>query len=544
MDCVAAVHGFTQTKQAMSFITGYQSDNRTGGSGQNGAVFITDITPQAVGNIGGKVFASDGRVLTSCVADTDLIRVHVLAITGHTHFQPVVTVEGMTVPLSEDEDQGVWFGTIDIDKAGSATISASHEDGATHVCQIISDAGPQVVQAIFEGGYPASQSELKEGDLYQLRVDSDTPMVRIEVLDSGAASSQVFDFAATTTKTVTVTIANRGNSAQALGAQLRCMNANGSFGSVFATSSQGTIDGVHTLVLNNLHPQVTVGVTNYPAGQQALKDTETATVNHSASNYDSISYQSHSGQLLISNPATFEPAKAVARLNGGYNVAIPNLTITAQRTANGAATIAQVVVQIADDEPQLSVVLPASRLRSGGAAGTNAVAHTLTIASDQRLLAAPQITAPAATLQGTATDTGNQQTFTQVLSVHDSDPKGSFDFTLLSATNLAGRTVTNFTGNKTYVLGGFVQRVLTIPAFAFEVSLGTAVSDTSGLVASDKDLAPMAYQADFTDNAKTYTITGPSGVPNPSGNLLRWTDAQAVNNNTTGLATITIEEQV
>jgi hypothetical protein len=91
-------------------------------------------------------------------------------------------------------------------------------------------------------------------------------------------------------------------------------------------------------------------------------------------------------------------------------------------------------------------------------------------------------------------------------------------------------------------LGGFVVRTLTVPAFENEVDMGVRVANPSKVVAKDKDLALLTYYNDLENNDKAYTITNPSGVLNINGDLFHWNDSQAVNNNTTGLATIQIEE--
>lgn len=516
-----------------------------GGAGITGAVFITDITPQNGGdNVGAKVFSSDGNVLDSCVSNTDQITVHVVALMGPSSYKPAITVQGETVTLTEDSNKALWVGTIDIDRSGDDTITAAHEDGATHVCTVATDTGPEVAAATFTGGYPASQTELKAADTYDLDVTSDTPMVGIEVDDFGAAIAQSFSFAETSSTTITVVIADRGNTTEPYAARVRCVNANGSYGNWYTTSDAGTVDGTNVVTLNNLHPVITVDHVAYPAGQQALKDSEEATVEHTITNYDEVLYQTPLSEVSTLSPTVFDTSKVARRNAGDYNISTPNFTITATRTANGAAVTEPVVVNIAHTQPQLTLSAPAARLRSGGNQGTVAQNHNMTVTSDQQLLAAPVISAPVGSLQGSMSANGDNTVFTQDLRVHDDDEKGSHTMTLTTATNLAGIVVSTFTGSADFTLGGFVSRVLTVPAFAQEVAIGTSVTDTAKLDGKDKDLAPMSYQADFTDNVKTYTITGPTGVLNPAGDLLYWTDSQAVNNNTTGLATITIEELV
>jgi len=526
----------------MSFTGGYQFTGTSGG-GQNGAVFITDIEPQTPdGNVGGKVFSSGGKVLDQCVADTGLIRVHVLALTGNSNYQPSVLVEGLPVALTETEDRSVWTGTIDLDLQGKSSVSATHDDGPVFSCLVLTDVGPEIALAEFTGGYPGAQTELKAGDTFLLHVVSDTPMTRIELADFGAAQAEVFDFAATTDKTVLLTIADRGINAQSLGARLKAMNSNGSFGASYETTIGGSDDGLHSVTLNNRQPQINIGSIVYPATQGALKDSEGATVNHTIADFDAVAYTTSNGEITIANANTFEPAKSVTRNSGSYNVSGANFNVVATRTANAATITAATTVRIAHAPPAITIVAPTTRLQSGGNQGTAPVNHTLTVLSNQLLLELPQINAPGGTLQGTINGNLNGLVFTQDLQVHDNDTRGIYAFQLVEAKNLAGQITTAFTGNAFYEIGGFVTRTIAIPRFEREVDIGTAVVDTNKLVATDKDSIAMTYANDFADGLLRYTVTGPPGILNPIGDRFYWNDNQAVNNNTTGLATVTLEE--
>jgi hypothetical protein len=514
-----------------------------GGNSVNGAIFITNIEPQdSQDNVGGKVFSSDGIVLDSATMNTDLIRVHVLAGLGHTNYKPEIMVEGEAVVLSQNEDQSIWEGFVDIDREGSETITATHEDGATHIVNITTDVAPEVQTALFDNGYPNAQTELKEDDTFQLNVVTDLPMTRIEVQDFGAGKPQTFDFAATTNATINVAIADRGKTPQSFGARIRTMNANGSYGTPFDTDSVGSDNGVHVLILNNLYPVGLIDAIQYPVGQVAIKDSESAGVDLSASNYDSLIYESENGELQFTDPTVFEAYKQAARISGDYNVSEDNVQITMTRAANGASLMVQEVVAIAHVAPQITIAEPATRLKSGGNQSTQAQNHQIRLTSNQKLLEAPTISAPHGTLLNSMSDTGDSLVYTQDLRVHDDDEKGVFSFGLTLATNLAGKPVAVFDGEANYELGGFVVRTLTVSAFQNELDMEVRVSNISKVIARDKDLALLTYYNDFTDNDKAYTITNPSSVLNINGDLFHWNDSQAVNNNTTGLATIQIEE--
>ena len=511
----------------------------------NGAVFITDVQPQdPLNNVGQKVFSSDGRVLDSALTNTDLVTVSVLAALGHTNYKPTVKVLGQEVDLNQNEDQSIWQGTIDIDLNGATKLIAEHEDGAVHEVDIVADTGAEIVIANFIGAYPNGQSELKEGDKFSLEVNADSEMVRIEVLPYGAAKAQVFDFAPTQNTIIDIIIADQGENPSLHGIKLRAMNANGSFGSEYNTEDDGNDDGINVVVLNNFYPAGIIDAIEYPVGQLALKGNEIAKVDLSGSGYDEILYESPNNELQIADPAAFEPFKEVSRIAGAYNVAQPNIRITMRKVSNGAVTTADAIVQIADSNPVISIAEAASRLRGGGNSGTQAQNHEISLLSDQELLEAPTISAPHGTLLSSMQDSGDKKRWVQSLRVHDDDQKGIFSFGLTEAKNLAGKTVNVFSGNADYELGGFVSRTIQVPAFQNEFSMGVNVADTSKVVARDKDSILLTYKNNLADELKTYSITAPSNTLNVKGNLFFWADQQAVNNNTTGLATITIEELV
>ena len=511
----------------------------------NGAVFITDVQPQdPLNNVGQKVFSSDGNVLDSALTNTDLITVSILAALGHSNYKPAITVMGQNVVLAQNEDQSIWQGSIDIDLNGAIKLTAEHEDGAIHEIDLIADQGAEITLANFSGNYPIGQTELKENDTFLVEVNTDSAMVRIEVLPYGAAKAQVFNFAETTSTIIELTIADQGDTANLLGIKLRAMNANGSFGAEYATEDFGSNDAIHLVNLNNLYPAGIIDAIEYPAGQVAIKDNEQALVDLEASGYDTIVYDSQNGELQITNPTVFQAFKEVNRIGGDYNVDNENIRITLTRNSNGAVTVVEGIVQIADVDPIISVNEPATRLQSGGNNGTQAQNHEITLQSNQELLEIPIITVPHATLQNSMQDSGNKKLWTQDLRVHDTDQKGVFTFGLTEAKNLAGKTVNALTGDAAYELGGFVSRTIQVPAFQNELDLEVNVADTSKVVARDKDSIALTYKNNLVDELKSYSITGPTQTLNVKGNLFFWADQQAVNNNTTGLASITIEEVV
>ena len=453
-------------------------ESEVGAAGIDGAVFVSNIIPTGSGNVGSKVYSSDGMVLESCVSDTPLVTVSVLAITGHTNYKPVVTVNGAPVTLTGGSDKPLFTGTIAIDLGVGTTVTVVHEDGASHVTTVAVDTPPVISSAIFTGGYPGSQTQLKSNDSFQFRVVSDIPVTAVEFSDYGSFQAHVFTVSSGTDHTVTGTIANRGTSVQDLGARVRVQKSTGSWSTWHLTEADGSADGVNLVKLCNLYPSVSVGAITYPVSQSALKDSETADVANTASNYDVIAYDSQNGDISIASPSVFANPKTVTRIAGTYNIATANFRATATRSANAAVTIATGIVKIAHTSPTIDITVPASRLRSGGNDGTAAQDHTVTITSSQQLYQAPTLAAGSGggTFQG-AGFSGGPSVWTRALRVSDDDVKAGYSFNTLNAVNLAGKIVTTINSGASYTLGGFVSRAIALAAFANETHMHVAASD-------------------------------------------------------------------
>ena len=137
---------------------------------------------------------------------------------------------------------------------------------------------------------------------------------------------------------------------------------------------------------------------------------------------------------------------------------------------------------------------------------------------------------------------GSGSSWNRTLSVSDSDSKGTFQYTSVSATGLSGLTVNSISTGSSYVLGGFIRRTLTIAAWPNRSALiGTNVVDTSKLLASNLSTGAsgsynISYQASQTDGSGKYTII--------NNNTFYNCDIQNAVSNTSGITQIEIEELV
>lgn len=486
-----------KTLKAGSNIILDSSDNvvvisSTGGSGESidGGVWISDITATGSGNVGDKVTTSSGEVLESCITDTTGLTVSVIAVPGHSNYEPSIAVYGTPVTnLTLNSPGPQWTGSANITFNFSDTsIGVVHEDGASWYTTVSQDTPAVILGASFENGYPGSQTELKAGDTFDVSIVTDVPVDEIEFGGAGFAPvPQVFNVTAGTSHVVTVTISDQGTTTQDIGFQVRVRKPSGSVSSYFLSTSQGSTDGKYRVKLNNSYPSVSIGSITYPASQSALKNTESANVANTVTVPNgtlTYLYTSPNGQLNINTPSTYQTSKLVNRIaaTGDYNVTTTNFTLTATRDENNASDSDSTVVYIANVAPTLTVVNGSARFRSGGNDGTSPQNHTITIQSDQRLQAAPTLASAAGggTWQGTGFSWSSTATsFTRQLQVHDDDVKGTYSWGAISGTGLAGLVQTTNSGAAQYVLGGFVERNLTVAAYGTTAIFNTEAVDYS-----------------------------------------------------------------
>lgn len=506
----------------------------------HGGIFFVDVTTQNAGdNIGEKNYADSINVkLDSFISDTNLVRLKLICITGHSNFIPNCVVEGIPLNLTPLEDKPLFEGWIDLDITNKTELIAMHEDGARHIISCFVEEKPKITFAEFVGEYQGSQIELKSGDKHKLQIRTDKTIAKVQIENSGACQFKEYIVNGNNV-TVDTLIADRGNTSQLLGAKVRVQTANGSWSDWYDTSSTGNVEKVNVVKLNNTHPSITVHSVIYSSGFKALKDNESATINHTISNYDTVSYSSPNGELSINNVNVFEGAKTATRQSGDYNVTNTNFTIEAIRNANGAKTIVNRNIGIAHSEQVITITEEFTRLRSSDT-GSN---YEIILNSDQVLLEKPTLLIPAGTWTNDFTSTDNMN-WKRTIRISDTDLKGIHSYVAMSSKNLAGKEVIIISGDDTYEVGGFTNRKLTFPAFVSTVSIGTNVTDVSKLSFVDMSGYVYTYQNSFANNPFTFTIVGSSGNLDPNGSYLRITDVNVVNQNSTGTFFGNLEESI
>lgn len=540
----ALLGGYEGTKEEF-----YEQLAKGSKGGGGGAVFVLDVTPQnSADNVGTKVYTEGDTTLQTCTATTRDVIVKILAMTGFSRFKPLVTVNGTNTALTERGNTALFEGSVAITIPSDGVISAIHNDGPTWTTKVTMDGAPSVLTARFTSAYPSGQTELKAGDKMSVSFTTDGPIVAYEIENSGAfvaAAANVPTGSGTTISNLT--IADRGNTTQALGFRIRVKKLTGAWSDWFSSTQAGSVDLVNTVKLNNVKPVITFTSVNYPLNQQALKAAEAATVNHTVTSFDSISYTST--ELTVTAPTVYSATKVVNRASGSYNVSTNNLTVTANRSANGTTATASTLVAIANVAPTIAVTLPAARLVSGGNLGTAPQNHVITITANQALIEAPTMVAPAGNWAGAAFVPNAARTvWTRALVVHDDDVKGTYTWGSPSAKSLSGQVTTTLTSGGTYVLGGFVMREFWVAGWPNrEGAIGTHVSDTAKLRCTNQSKGQSGtlnatYEAAIASNVGRYTITGPTKVFNPKGDLWYNNDTPNAVSNTSGAMAIELEE--
>lgn len=329
-------------------------------------------------------------------------------------------------------------------------------------------------------------SAIKGGDTINLKAQIDTNGVSqnnisIQVYNEGISNLVNFSNFPSTfiggdiyeyTVPVTVTSSRNGS----LTAKIICRNNYGTLSDDLTSSNNYEVD--------NVYPSASITSTSYPAGQQAIKSTESAVVTNTALRFDQIEYSSQSNELTISNSTTFEGQKTVAYNSGNYNISSNNFQVKATKTSNGAVIIANSNVKIANSPIVLSIQNLASTLDSSASGMTD----DFTLNGTQNFLSIPSLSTdpsqnPASSLSIISSGT-NQSSNTFRITVKDVDQKGQFNWQA-SSFNLANIATTVITNNANYNLAGFQPRDIIADPNSLAQGLapiGTTVSNTFNLV--------------------------------------------------------------
>lgn len=405
------------------------------------------------------------------------------------YYEGVVTINGNLVVPTYKQD-GTHKATVSVTLDPEDLNLKITRDGARFEIPVEPLETPQILSATLSGIYPGAQTELKAGDIVQISVTTDIPVSQLNFV-AGLAEGTNITFPAATEFTVDLVVTNTTTLGLPIAQEITA--------TAIETSEPFTTD--NAMVHNNQYPIIQFQGVDYPVGQQALKNSEQATVNYTLQHQDSYITTSN-GELNV----TLEPQ--VTRASGDYNTSVDNFTITATKDSNGAVSTNGTVVWIAHLAPTVSIVSP-NHLRSGGNDSTAPQDHLITVNSNQRLLNSITLDASIGAWQGSWNyfTTG----FSRDLQVHDNDIKGQGTFSNLLVTNLAGIPVTTATG-LTYSCQGFVSRSVAIAPFDWQVTINVSFQVSGNLIADWSFKSGITYSSSVTrpqvDKYNLHSVTG------------------------------------
>lgn len=458
--------------------------SRGGGSGTGsaGAIWITDVVVNGTGNVLINRFvpiANEYTAIESINSDASSLIVSVTWDRGSVDMQGVPTINGIQVTnvvgVAASNDTFTGSATIPIAalitaKVGRAKflLPVSLESPA-----IITDFN--IVNNPASGTfYPVGQTEVKAGDIIYVSFVSDKALstISFQNLDASAASTVIVAGTDLIFTSIQVTVGSLTTVADLKQVTMQTQTK----GSAWSTN----VLSINNINCNNLYPTLLVASVVYPNTQLALKGSETAIVNLTTANVDTILYSS-TGQLDIPNTTVDETSKVVTRLLGDYNITVDNFLGSAARTANGAITTLGHVVWIADQAPLVGVSAAPLVLKSGGNDNTSAQTYQIVLASTQLSLVPPTIEIPVgAWASGSFVPAGT--VYSKAILIQDTDLKGVHTFGAFSFINLAGIELTTPTTGSTYELRGFVQRLIVLEAFQYQAGINVPIVDPDKVI--------------------------------------------------------------
>lgn len=503
------------------------------GGGSIAAVFIQDVEAvDSEGIVGMKEWREsipEEMHLKSAVSDSSPVKIFVGAAGGSNEYTPTITVNEEPVQLEETSTTRwfVGYGTINL-QPGTTYVKAESSTGGTDYIHLAFQPDGPSVDSIEFGDYPGSQTELKENDQIQVTVNtSDEYAQEIVILADGANKTEKVLPVEDGQAVGMITISDKSGD-QPVKAAAR--NELGTKGPVLTSSEM--------LVLNQTYPSITALNVNYPNEQLAFGENQSGSLDANISDFDVVVYES--SDFNISDPNTYESTKSITNTHTGYVASGHNITITATRNANDATTTDNVLAKIATEEPTASISIEGNpdRLRSS----PTGIDYGILINSTQQLIEEPSLNASIGGWQGDWNQI-DDYTWKRDLRIVDNDEKGTGVFTSLEIKNLANITGNQITDGDEYIVGGFVQRTLTFPAFSRVAAIGSQVKDQTKTSAKIKGGNVLTRYEDNDQRSQGYYIADENADYDPQGEYLGLSDNDFAMSNTTGTLQALIEEE-
>lgn len=348
-------------------------------------VFVTNVEPLNEGNVGSKQYADtipSNQVLLSCASDSTDLRIHFLAESGISFYNPTVKVDDSPADsLTEvPGDRRLFQGYKDITVTESRDVVVSSSTGAsTKVSILMADAGPSI-SSLSVDSLPGTQTAVKAGDTIDIsgtvaNAATDVSILNRDAVSVGSVSLGASDSGGAGLRTFsgTAVVSSRSGSLPVVA------QASNSLGTKGETFSSSPIDCDQT------YPTVEFSIVSMSNGGPYLGMGDTAEVSVSISGQDSQSFGFAYGdpggdtsQYLTSRTLTVEAA--VFSSTGG-------VSITANRSSNGSSTSRTFTVPVASEPviAQLSILgstLDQTTVASGGFPAYGTAAYSVDSASE------------------------------------------------------------------------------------------------------------------------------------------------------------------
>lgn len=418
-------------------------------------------------------------------------------------------------------------------------------------------------------------SQVKAGDIVNSKVEVDGNGVSIndisiQVVDQGISDGQSYSSSYSKSTlpngnfefSVPLDVCGTLGSAMCDGFQPATFKARNNFGTESDSATTTETAEVH----NSTVPSISFGAALYPNSQQAIKATESASIENIVIDQDLISYTSPNNQLTISDSTTYATNKNVLYSSGGYNIdgdgGANNLKITATKTSNGIVKESYKIVNIANIPLTININNLAAKIKTS----TTSTSDNFNLTTSQLMLNTPSLSvdsnqASPSLLTQTSSGTGKLSN-AYSLTVTDADTKGTFNWAV-SATNLAGIETTSISSNPTYTLEGFTSRTIIASPNSIGAGLapiGTTITNANNVSfenVSEGGTAPnggtsytyesyangLQLDSSYDINNK-FTVCDSNGVTDSNGDHVYNLDKlnRAANSSTTNPATFIVSE--
>lgn len=490
------------------------------GTDEKNPIFITDVQPLTAGkNVSVSVNNDPNEdSVASILTDDTNLRVTVEWDRGFAEYQGTPTVNSQPVQNNVTKQGSTFTGTVDIDITGATELLAEF-GGTSYSVGLTEDVPPTITDIAISTVYPGSQTSLKENDNVDITVTADKPFTQIIVDNFELAKPSSPTFTATTSKTITISVADRGlTSATAQRVRVSVVSDTG--------SESDKVTSTDTAPVNNSVPQFAITSIFYAGGRSALKNAEIAEINFTTTNVSVIgdidvraisvgqTIQLTDGQSLAFDAGTGNGYVEVGRLAGDYNDDTNNLRFTLTFTENGATRTFDRTVAIANVNPALTQD-PTVIVRSGVSAVTIGSSFTQKVK-----VTAASIGTNRGTLGFTSTGSNFVKSKNVTLSASDTDIHSDTTQSItLSVEGLSGMT-TDLT--RSYKIRGFAQKNFTISYDNFIQDIGVnIVTPANVAITATIDTTPSLaiaqnYKADegTIDNVGDWSIVDIAGGTN------------------------------